>query len=215
MLLREDIYEALRSEVLTCRLSPNQEIREQELATRYAVSRSPVREALSRLAREGLVTVTPRQGYRVNPISVADAEHLFSFRAVVEPACAEAAARRASDDVLRDLDRFRRGHQEADFVEYSFIAYNRAFHRAVAQACGNPRMAATACELMEQADRMVLISVGSLQGHDTERLVAEHEAMIDALQARNARLAAQKTRTHIANAHKRIVAALKRSAIMM
>lgn len=196
--------------MLTCRLSPNQEIREQVLAAQYSVSRSPVREALSRLAREGLVTVTPRQGYRVTPISVTDAQHLFGFRTVVEPACAEAAARLAPDEVLRDLDRFRRGVHDTDFIEY-----NRAFHRAVAQACGNPRMAATACELMEQANRMVLISIGSLQGHDTDRLVEEHEALIDALQARNARLAAQKARTHIASAHKRVVAALKRSAIMM
>ena len=93
LLLREDIYEVLRSEVLSFRLSPGQEFREQDLAARYAVSRSPVRETLLRLAREGLVTVSPRQGYRVNPISVADAQHLFGFRLVLEPACAKAVAR--------------------------------------------------------------------------------------------------------------------------
>ena len=54
-------------------------MREQELAERYAVSRQPVREALLRLEREHLVTVQPRQGYRVNPISLADARDLLAI----------------------------------------------------------------------------------------------------------------------------------------
>ena len=57
MLLRENVYENLRSDILTCRLAPGDDIREQELAERYAVSRQPVREALARLEREHLVTV--------------------------------------------------------------------------------------------------------------------------------------------------------------
>ena len=77
MLLRDNVYENLRTDILTCRLAPGDDMREQELAERYAVSRQPVREALLRLAREHLVTVQPRQGYRVNPISLSDARDLL------------------------------------------------------------------------------------------------------------------------------------------
>ena len=86
MLLRDNVYENLRSDILTCRLAPGDDMREQELAERYAVSRQPVREALLRLEREHLVTVQPRQGYRVNPISLADARDLLRFRLALEPA---------------------------------------------------------------------------------------------------------------------------------
>lgn len=210
MLLRENIYDALRAEVLACRLRPGQEIREQDLASHFGVSRAPVREALLRLAREGLVTVNPRQGYRVNPISVSDARDLFGFRMVVEPACAKVAAMSASEERLEQLDRFRRFRNGEDFIEY-----NRAFHRAIAEASGNARMAAVVCELIEQADRMVRISVGNMRGRDTGKLVQEHAEIIDALQERDGRLAARLSRAHIEEACKRILSALQRSAVMV
>ena len=90
MLLRDNVYENLRSDILTCRLAPGDDMREQELAERYSVSRQPVREALLRLEREHLVTVQPRQGYRVNPISLSDARDLLRCKSPVlafAPAC--------------------------------------------------------------------------------------------------------------------------------
>src|ERR1700758_5215560 len=117
MLLRDNVYESLRTDILTCRLAPGDDVREQELAQRYAVSRQPVREALLRLEREHLVTVQPRQGYRVNPISLADARDLLRFRLALEPACVAEAIAHASEDELKRLDQFRRfsGDHE-DFI---------------------------------------------------------------------------------------------------
>ena len=106
MLLRDNVYESLRADILTCRLAPGDDMREQELAERYAVSRQPVREALLRLEREHLVTVQPRQGYRVNPISLSDARDLLRFRLALEPACVAEAIENAADDVLKALDEF-------------------------------------------------------------------------------------------------------------
>src|SRR4051812_24929510 len=100
MLLRDNVYENLRSDILTCRLAPGDDMREQDLAERYAVSRQPVREALLRLEREHLVTVQPRQGYRVNPISLSDARDLLRFRLALEPACVGEAIENAPENVL-------------------------------------------------------------------------------------------------------------------
>ena len=86
MLLRDNVYENLRSDILTCHFAPGHDMREQDLAERYAVSRQPVCEALLRLEREHLVTIQPRQGYRVNPISLADARDILRFRQALEPA---------------------------------------------------------------------------------------------------------------------------------
>src|SRR5271163_898387 len=124
MLLRDNVYDSLRADILSCRLAPGYDMREQELAERYAVSRQPVREALLRLEREHLVTVQPRQGYRVSPISLADARDLLRFRLALEPACVAEAIAHASEDELKRLDQFRRFSGDHE----DFIAYNRAFH---------------------------------------------------------------------------------------
>src|ERR1700727_3287473 len=101
MLLRDNVYESLRADILPCGRAPGDDMREQELAERYAVSRQPVREALLRLEREHLVTVQPRQGYRVNPISLSDARDLLRFRLALEPACVVEAIENAPDKTLK------------------------------------------------------------------------------------------------------------------
>jgi DNA-binding GntR family transcriptional regulator len=193
MLLRDNVYESLRTDILTCRLAPGDDMREQELAERYAVSRQPVREALLRLEREHLVTVQPRQGYRVNPISLADARDLLRFRLALEPACVNEAIESAPDSVLAALDEYRRfsgGHED-------FIAYNRAFHSALAHASGNRRMAQALCDLIGQADRLVRVSV------------------VEAMQRRDARSAMRIIKAHIVQTEKRVLPALKRNAVVI
>ena len=211
MLLRDNVYESLRSDILTCHFAPGDDMREQDLAERYAVSRQPVREALLRLEREHLVTVTPRRGYRVNPISLADARDLLRFRFALEPACVMEAIESASDDTLKSLNEFRRfsGNHE------DFIAYNRAFHSALAHASGNRRMAAALCDLIGQADRLVRVSVANLKGHDPAKLVAEHVALIEAMQRRDGRTAVRLIKAHIAQTEKRVLPALKRNAVIV
>jgi DNA-binding GntR family transcriptional regulator len=211
MLLRENVYRSLRADILSCRLAPGDDMREQELAERYAVSRQPVREALLRLEREHLVTVQPRQGYRVNPISLADARDLLRFRLALEPACVAEAIENADDETLRALNKFRRfsgNHEE-------FITYNRAFHSALAHASGNRRMAAALCDLIGQADRLVRVSVANVKGHNPAQLVAEHAALIEAMQRRDSRTAARIIKAHIMQTEKRVLPALKRNAVIV
>src|SRR5260370_24959039 len=172
MLLRDNVYENLRSDLLTCRLAPGDDMREQELAERYAVSRQPVREALLGLGGGHLVRVQPRQGYRVNPISLSDARDLLRFRLALEPACVAEAIENADDDALKALNRFRRfsGNHE------SFIAYNRAFHSALANASGNRRMAAALCDLIGQAGPLVSVNVGTVEGRHSADASAARRA---------------------------------------
>lgn len=209
MLLRDNIYAAIRADILTCTLRPGAEMREHELAAQYAVSRQPVREALLRLERERLVTVHSRQGYQVNRVSVSDARDLLRFRLAIEPACASAAAENATGPELSRLDAFREPADGADF-----IAENRAFHIALADASGNRRMAATVRDLVEQADRLVRLSLDSIRGRDPAQLIDEHGLIIDALQRRDGRGAKRLVREHVARAERRILTALERSAVI-
>ena len=210
MLLRDRVYQQLRDAILTCEFQPGQELREQVLAERYHVSRSPIRDSLLRLEQENLVTVLPRQGYRVNPISMSDVEDIFGLRLLIEPACAAAAAR-ADDAALQLLDRFR-GIADTERTEAEFLESNKAFHRAVINLSGNARMAAIAIELDEQFQRLMRIS---LQGFDYERVrpvFGDHEAIIDALQAHDSDLASRLSYEHSARAHARILTAMRGAA---
>ena len=104
----------------------------------------------------------PRQGYRVNPISLSDARDLLRFRLALEPAsCLGEVIEHAPDKTLQALDGFRSfaGNRE------DFITYNRAFHSSLAHALkGNRRMAGALCDLIGQADRLVRVSLANIQG---------------------------------------------------
>jgi GntR family transcriptional regulator, rspAB operon transcriptional repressor len=211
-LLRIDIYRKLREEILACELPPGADLREQSLAARFSVSKSPVRDALLRLERERLVTIAPRQGYRVAPISVADARDLFRLRAVLETASVADGARAASDEDLAALDRFR-SFRERDH-EGGFLGYNREFHCSLARLSGNERMATAACELIEQMHRLIRVSVDNAERRKPNVLVLEHARVIDALQMRDGRRAASLLRRHIEAAERRVARALERSAVV-
>ena len=157
--------------------------------------------------REEYRAPAERNGWR----TLADARDLLRFRAALEPACVAAAIENAPDAVLKRLDQFRSfsGDHEA------FIAYNRAFHTALAKASGNRRMAAALCDLIEQADRLVRVSIANLRGHNPTKLVAEHAALIDAMQRRDRRTAVRIIKDHISQTEKRVLPALKRNAVIV
>jgi len=211
-LLRLDIFRELRQDILACRLPPGAELREAELAERFAVSKSPVRDALSRLVHEGLVMVMPRQGYRVAPISMKDVRDMFQYRAVLESACLRAAAQCADAEALRGLDRFR----EFDPAAYpdGFIGYNRDFHSALAELCGNARLLAAVAIQMDQMDRVITLSLGALRPAEPARLILQHAQIVEALQRQDARRASALVTRHIGEAQKRVCGALARLAIV-
>ena len=210
-LLREKVYDELRGDLISCRLAPGTEIRENDLAQRFAVSKSPVRDALMRLEREGLVITLPRQGYRVAPVSLADVQDMFHLRDALEQACMERITRRASDEQLAALDHFR-SFQAADWPG-GFVAYNREFHRALARISGNARMRDHLIELIDQMERAVVLSVSSLKKGDPQSLVDEHAELVSALQARQATRAQRIVSRHVSEAGKRVMQAMSRVVI--
>jgi GntR family transcriptional regulator, rspAB operon transcriptional repressor len=210
-LWRERIYEQLRADILECRLAPGAEIREGELALRFGVSKSPVRDALMHLQREGLVLTLPRQGYRVCSVSLTDVDDMFHLRAALERACMERIVRHASDEQLQALERFRR-FEPGEWAG-GFIEYNRAFHRTLAELARNARMRDHLTDLIDQMERVVRVSVANVKKGDPQTVVREHCAMIDALQARDTRRAERLAERHIATAGQRVQAALSRMVV--
>lgn len=210
-LLRETVYEQLRADMISCTLAPGTELREAELASRFDMSKSPVRDALMRLEREGLVITLPRQGYRVAPVSLADVLDMFHLRAALERACVERIVLNASDEQLRSLDEFRQ--LDAAAWEGGFIAFNRAFHRRIAELGGNARMRDQLNDLIDLLERAVQVSVASINKGDPQALVTEHTEIINALQARALKRAQRLAEQHITAAGKRVSKAISKSLV--
>ncbi|MEI6612267.1 GntR family transcriptional regulator [Polynucleobacter sp.] len=211
-LLRERVYEQLRHDILTCELMPGAEIREAELAARFEVSKSPVRDALISLEREGLVITIPRQGYRVAPVSISDMLDMFHLRAALERANMERIIRHASDEQLEALDQFK--HFSASQWPDGFVSYNKSFHRRLAELGGNPRMRDQLIDLIDLMERAVQISVSNMNHGKPEALVAEHREIIEVIQSRSIKTAQRLAEQHVLAAGKRVSNAVSRGMIV-
>lgn len=211
-LVRNRVFDLVRGEILSCTLRPGEELRENELAKRYGVSKSPVRDAMQKLEFEGLIEIEPRRGHRVKPISISDAEDILELRAVIETGVVRLIVEKASDADLADLDRYR----TADITSITaFAAYNREFHHALSKLSGNRRLAEETRRMMEVYDRLCLVSLSTLRHEDgLAGPLADHNAIIDALQARNGTAAARMVTRHVGKSRGSIMRGLGKRSIV-
>lgn len=208
MTATDGAYEHLKRLILTGGLAPGEELREGALTESSGFGRTPVREALRRLVQEGFVEVRPRQGYRVAVVTLTSVRDLFEMRLLLEPAAAELAATRASQQdqaALHDLAHESYAPGDPDSYE-RFLERNREFHVRVAKAAGNERLASTLRVLLEEMQRLFFIS---LSGDGTAvELVHEHHELHDALLARDAARARSVVIAQIEASRSRVMAGL-------
>jgi DNA-binding GntR family transcriptional regulator len=139
VLLSDQAYDVVRRSILDGTLSPGSRIVESEIARQLGVSQAPVREAVKRLAHEGLVTSLPRRGSYVTQISEAEADDARVVRALLEEAAARDAVKHFDDAARRTLeglvDAMREDAKSDDLA--AFRVHDMAFHRAVVELSGN------------------------------------------------------------------------------
>jgi GntR family transcriptional regulator, rspAB operon transcriptional repressor len=211
-LIRDGVYEKIRADILTCVLAPGSRVFENDLAQRYDVSKSPVRDALLRLQEQGLIDVLPRKGYLIRPISIGDAHDLYEMRLLLEKSCIRRACDEASDEELASLDKFR-SVENGDLAHW--VTYNRDFHRRIAELSGNARMAKMAHEVIDQFDRLTFVGVSAApSAAAAEKFVTEHCEIIDALQARDRSTVTSLINKHISKSQKQLFAVLENPPIV-
>lgn len=181
--LAQQAHLRLRQDILTCVLAPGQVVSERELARQYEMSKTPIREALSRVCHDGLMQRLPGRGYMVAPITIKDVRDLFDLRLILEVAAAERAARQPSPAQIAVLKEISAISYLLDDPEshVSFLKANRRFHLTLAEAAGNRRLTSTLEGLMIEMDR--LFHLGLRLRDSSEEMKREHQEVVAALEA--------------------------------
>jgi DNA-binding GntR family transcriptional regulator len=183
--LTDRVYEAVKRDIVECRLQPDEILVEVALAERFDVSRAPAREALQRLTRIGFVRAVPRLGYIVTGISVRDFDEIFQTRLVLEPLAAELATERLTDPDAQRLDALAAEVGEILAVAHEdsgsrLTSNNAAFHREVARISGNGRLERLIGGLIDELERvmrMLAYDAGVSSVHD------EHRSLVRAMRS--------------------------------
>ena len=196
--LAEAVYQALRRELVSGTYRSGDRLREDEIAERLKVSRTPVREALGRLAARGLIVPSGARGLVVRSLDTAELVELYAMREILEGAAARLAAEHASEpevEALNDIEADSAAHA-GDPDRLAII--NRAFHRAIFAAARN-RYLNGALEELQDAIALLGGTTFSVTGRPRSA-AAEHRAIIDAIANRDPDAAEQAARAHIREA---------------
>jgi Transcriptional regulators len=192
--LREIVYEELKMQVLTGQIEPGSRMMEVELAESLGVSRTPIREAIRQLEKEGLVTIEPRRGAYASQVSVSDMIEILEVRADIEGFAAQLAAERMDNDAKGRLysiaDRYAQAVRDSDTG--AMIKSDTDFHHIIVEGSNNRIL----LNMVEQIQELVL-RFRYIYYDDFRRIEwmpREHQAIVDQIKkgdAAGARAAAE------------------------
>lgn len=195
--LREIVYEELKNQILTGEIPPGTRMMEVELAEVLGVSRTPVREAIRKLEKEGLVKIEPRRGAYASELSVKDMVDILEVRQSMEGLAAFYCAQRINEEQKAQLRDYALCFNKAveDGIYEDMIKYDTKFHHLIVECCNNEILV----NMIEQLQEMVL-RFRYLYYSDFKRaemMPAEHHEIYDAVISGNAEKAREAAAIHI------------------
>ena len=198
-------YERIKGEILDERLLPRQPLIEAELAAKYGMSKTPVREALLSLAREGLVEMSTFRGGRVRDFTADDAREIYELRELLEPFALRRAVPRLTDGDRRSLrallDKAQAAAEGGDRRELSRL--NCAFHSSLVARCRNEKVIEILAHLQNQV-RVMSMRLWNVRATHL-REAEQHEAILTAVEAGQADRAAELLGEHISEFRERYI----------
>ncbi len=181
------VYELLRDEILDLVLPPGTPIDEVQLAERFGMSRTPIREALVRLAGEGLVETLPNRSTMVAGIDILNLHTFYDAITLMYRVTTRLAAQHHRPADLPGIRALQARYAEAVAAQdaLAMISVNRDFHAAIAKAGRNPYYTALTLRLLDEGRRILRLYYQSFDDRLPQEHVDEHEAMIRAIAARD------------------------------
>jgi len=195
--LYQDVADALRQQIFAGQLNPGDWLDESRLTQELGISRTPLREAIKLLAAEGLVTMKLRRGAYVTETSERDLREVYHLLALLEADAAATVAQTATATELAGVQALHRQLSQASNDQETFFRINEAFHTRVLDIANNRwrnQLVADLRKVMKLNRHHSLLRSGRLR-----ESLAEHQAIVDALMARDPSQATQAVQTHFAN----------------
>lgn len=195
--LNERAYLAFKHRLITLRYKPGDYLNTAQVMEDLQMGRTPVNQAVHRLATEGLLQIIPRKGVMVSPLSIDDALELIEVRLVNEALCVRLAAARISDAQIATLRQLNQqiARASAAHERETMMLLDREFHQGLAEIAGNRRLTDILSIIHAQAQRFWATTLSSVR--HMEEVIAEHEAIIVALEQGDVQQAEAATRVHI------------------
>jgi DNA-binding GntR family transcriptional regulator len=201
----ERVYDILRDRILAGELEGGTRLHQENLSTQLGVSRTPIREAITRLAAEGLVELLPNRGARVAEVSIADIRAAYEARLGIEPFAARLAAERRPAAALKTMRAAIAEQQRARSPRTTYNAI-RKYHLAAVEAAGNPHLVRFAESLW--SGRIGLhVYLRQLSPEMLAGDLEEHQAILGAVERGDGAAAERLVREHIAESLDRLLGA--------
>jgi DNA-binding GntR family transcriptional regulator len=205
MSLAVQAYEAIKARILSLELRPGQFVNEQSLCRALDLGRMPVHQAVHRLQAEGLLEIMPRKGIIIRHDSLNEIFALLEARSAVEPNIAALAADRATRAQAREMERLLR--QSRRYVDQrfrrEFMAIDRLFHHAVAEAAGNSILVDAQRPLHERS-ALIWDLIVMRQPDGLQLTQDEHQAVLDGILRRDPEAARSAMQAHLESLQRRI-----------
>jgi DNA-binding GntR family transcriptional regulator len=195
----DQVYEVLRERIASGEIERGSRLHQEDLAKEFGVSRTPVREALRRLAAEGLVDLFANRGARVATATDEQLRSSYETRLVVEPGAARMAAERGLDGPMALMRAAIAEEERAGRSPAKHFKSNRAFHLALVKATGNP-------QLVQFMEHVWIGRIGATLYEDridSDGLIADHDAhrsIADAIESGDGESAEELARGHLLRA---------------
>lgn len=206
--ISEEVYEHLRRELLAASFAPGEILREIDLSNRFNVSRTPVREAIKRLAQEGLLEVLPSRGARVRELTVTEAANTYEVRSVVEAKAAALAAKYATPQDVVHLTALLDEILAIDDADYpAHLVADNNFHMAIAKLSRNEVL----LEVIDMLNsRITRTKIVTRRTNPSEATAQQHRNILAAIAAGDSEAAAAAMKAHIDSYRTMIVALLEK-----
>lgn len=189
------VHRDLRQRIIRGELAPGTLLSEAEMARSFGSSRQPVREAFIKLAEEGLVEVRPQRGTLVRKISIKRVMDIRFVREAIEANVVHLLASEPEPAIIADLRaQIARQREAAPDAQDVFMALDETFHHTMARAIGKTYAWDVVESVKAQMDRVRYLSFADFP---ISRLIAQHEAIVDAIETRNPQAAEEAMRIHL------------------
>lgn len=196
--LRESVYSKIKKKILVGDMKPGTRIVEVNLAESLGVSRTPVREAIRQLEKEGMVTVVePRRGCYVSNVSVKDMVDILEVREELDALAASLAAERAAEEEIQEMEKVSGLYREAIYENdtENIIKFDEMFHKMIVAASGNKSLIAVSKTIQDMALRFRYIYYDNFSRY--ENMPFEHRHILDAIRAGDSEKAKEIAKDHV------------------